>query len=321
MIHDCSSLAKAIDAYIAKADSDLKGALGDAGFTDPTGTVKKISALERRVSGALIEETELFTAAAGKAVDLEAFAADIWPGLKSTDGVDKKLSEIFLDEFNTNMPKLATNYIKAVDSELVVDAISKRTAAWAESWSEELGRIMKLTSHNEIERILVAGLKDGQSIAEFTQAFLDSGIRNEYYRARSVAVTEVLTAHSVAAQESYMQSPAVEKKEWCHTGDYRNAPRENHVAINGQRVPANAVFKLEGLDGGIYYPLYPRDPAELPPGERVNCHCIAQPIVSEDILGLSIEERRALQAKAVAEDDDAWEKELDAKNKAKAGVE
>lgn len=321
MTHDCSALANAIDAYIAKADGDLESTLSEAGFIDPAGTVEEISALESRVSGALVEETARFTKAAEKAVDLEAFASDIWADVKDTDNADEKLSEIFLDEFNTNMPNLATGYIKAIDSALVVETISKRTVAWAESWSGELGRIMKLSSHNEVERILVNGLKNGQSVAEFTQAFLDSGIRNEYYRARRVAITEVLTAHSVAAQESYMQNPAVQEKEWRHTGSYRNEPRTNHVAMSGQRVPATAVFKLYGADGGVYYPLYPRDPTELPAGERVNCHCIAQPIVSEKILGLSIEERRKLQDEAIAEDDDAWEKELDAKNKAKAGVE
>jgi predicted ABC-type ATPase len=53
----------------------------------------------------------------------------------------------------------------------------------------------------------------------------------------------------------------------------------------------------------------------------VNCHCLCQPRVDKDILGLSLEERRELQAKAIAEDDGEWEKELDAKNRARAGIE
>ena len=319
MRHDCSALAKAIDAYIQKEDDNLKDALESSGFIDASDTVENISALERRVSDALVSETERFTKAAEKAVDLESFAADIWPSVKDADDVDEQLGEIFLDEFSANMPKLVTSYIKAIDSELVAETISKRTTAWAKSWSSELGTIMKLTSHDQIERILTKGLADGQSIADFTQAFLDSGIRNEYYRARTVAVTEVLTSHSAAAQEAYMQSPAVTAKEWRHTGSYRNAPRENHVAISGQQVPAKAAFTLNGADGGTYYPVFPRDPV-LPVGERANCHCISQPVVSADVLGLSIDERRRLQAEAIAEDDGEWEKELDAQNKAKAGI-
>jgi len=320
MICGCEALIKAIDAYIEKADGDLEESLKDAGFIDVEDTVKEIATLEDRVARALKKETKYIIDAAEQAVDLEAFAAE-WPELKLGDNVDQKLGKIFLDEFKTNMPNLVSSYVMKIDPELVVADISKRTAAWAETWSAELGRLMKLTSHEEIEKILVTGLQEGQGVAEFTQAILDSGIRDERYKARRVAITETLTAHSVAQQESFIQSPAVEEKEWLHTGSYRNKPRENHVAMSGQRVPAAAVFRLEGADGVIYYPLYPRDAGELPPGERINCHCISQPIVSEDILGLSIEERRQLQAEAVEADNGEWEKELDAQNKAKAGIE
>ena len=63
----------------------------------------------------------------------------------------------------------------------------------------------------------------------------------------------------------------------------------------------------------------PRDVC-LPPRESVNCHCLLQPVVSEEVLGLSLEERQALQAQAIAEDDGEWDKELDAQNKARAGI-
>ena len=66
--------------------------------------------------------------------------------------------------------------------------------------------------------------------------------------------------------------------------------------------------------------MYPRD-VSLPAGERINCHCIQQPIVSEDILGLPLEERKKLQQQAIDDMDDEWEAELDAQNKAKAGIE
>lgn len=39
------------------------------------------------------------------------------------------------------------------------------------------------------------------------------------------------------------------------------------------------------------------------------------------IFGMSAEEHERLYKKAVAEMDDDWEKELDAKNRAKAGIE
>lgn len=117
-----------------------------------------------------------------------------------------------------------------------------------------------------------------------------------------------------------MQSPAVEEKMWKHTGAYRNDPRKNHVDMDGQRVPKDQPFELRGIKGGTYYPMYPRD-SSLPPEESINCHCISQPVVSARVLGLSLEERQRLQQQAIEEMDDEWERELDARNKAKAGIE
>lgn len=320
MCMNCAPLIKAIDAYIAKADGDLADALGKEGYAKPKKTLKYAQDIEDGVAEALVEETDYFVTEAEKAVDLETFAKDIWPKVKLKDGLKSKLATVFKENLEKFMPEFIGYYIKQTDKDLKLSQVSKRTTAWVKSWSEELGEIMKLNSHKEIERILEKGLKDGSSIATFTREILDSGIRDEYYKARRVAVTEVLTAHRAAQQEAFMQSPAVSEKMWRHTGEYRNEPRQNHVDMDGQRVPVDEPFELIGADGGTYNPMYPGDPI-LPPEERINCHCIEQPVVSEEILGLPLEERQRLQQEAIDDMDDEWEKELDAKNKAKAGID
>lgn len=316
---NCDALLKAIDAYLAKADDDLSEALDDAGFIEPKETVKDAAALEDALTEALEKETKYFRAKAKKAVDLEAFAKD-WPEIIEGDNVDEQLARLFVEDFKQNIPGLAAGYIKKIDPQLTVKTITARTTAWASEWSEKLGGLMKLETHKEIEKLLTETLKDGKGIAEFTQALIDGGIRSERYRARAAALTETLRAHSVAQQEALIQNPAVESKEWVHTGAYKNTPRENHVAMDGVIVPKDEPFVLEGADGVTYYPMYPRDPS-LPPGESVNCHCIHRGVVNEDILGLPLEERKRLQQEAIDAMDDEWEKELDAKNKAKAGIE
>lgn len=320
MCINCGPLIKAIDAYIAKADDDLKDALEAEGYAKPKKTLKYMQDIEDGVAEALLEETDYFVAEAEKAVDLEAFAKKIWPKVKLNDGVKAKLVTVFTENLEKFMPEFIGYYIKQTDKDLKLLQVSKRTTAWVKTWSKDLGEIMKLNSHKEIERILNKGLENGSSIAAFTREILDSGIRDEYYKARRVAVTEVLTAHRAAQQEAFMQSPAVSEKMWRHTGEYRNEPRQNHVDMDGQRVPVDEPFELIGADGGTYNPMYPGDPI-LPPEERINCHCIEQPVVSEEILGLSLEERQALQQQAIDEMDDEWEKELDAQNKAKAGID
>ena len=316
----CQPLIKAIDAYLAKADGDLADALDAEGYAEPQATIGYMQGIEDDVAEALVEETDYFLAEAEKAADLETFAADIWPRVKLNDRLKAKLATVFTEHLSEFMPEFVAYYIAQTDRSLKLEVVSKRTVAWVESWSEQLGEIMQLNSHKEIETILTKGLKDGTGIASFTREILDSGIRDEYYKARRVALTEVLGAHSVAQQEAFMQSPAVVDKAWKHTGAYRNEPRQNHVDMDGQRVPKDAPFSLTGIKGGTYEPMYPRD-IILPPEERINCHCICQPVVSEDILGLPLEERQRLQQEAIDNMDDAWERELDARNKAKAGID
>ena len=313
-------LLKAINAYLEKADGDLEDELAAAGFANTGDTMDTLRALEDEVAAALIEETQLFVSAAGSAVDLQAFANDIWPGVRLNDQLAKKLTEIFKKRFTELMPSLVEAYIQRSDNMLAVSRISKLTTGWIETWSVQLGDLMQLNSHTEIEKILAEGLNNGDGIAVFTQKILDSGIRDEYYKARRVSLTEVLRAHNVAQQEAFMQSPSVMQKMWRHTGEHRITPRENHVAMDGQTVGKTERFTLIGIDGNTYYPMYPVDPV-LPPGESINCHCICDPVVDPDILGLSLDERKALQQQAIDGLDDEWERDLDAQNRAKAGIE
>lgn len=320
MCRACSPVIKAIDAYLAKAEDDLADALGEEGYAKPKKTIRYLREIEDSVAEALTEETDYFLAEAEKAADLETFAEDIWPKVKLNDTLKGKLATVFTESLTEFLPEFVGYYIAQTDRSLKLEVVSKRTMAWVKSWSEQLGEIMQLNSHNEIENILTKGLQEGSSIATFTRAILDSGIRDEYYKARRVAITEVLTAHRAAQQEAFMQSPAVVEKAWKHTGEYRNEPRQNHVEMDGKRVPKEEPFELKGADGETYYPMFPGD-TTLPPGERINCHCIDQPIVSEDVLGLPLEERQRLQQEAIDNMDEEWERELDARNRAKAGIE
>ena len=250
------------------------------------------------------------------------------PAVTAATPATAKLSKTFAARLSKFLPEYAAYYLKQTDKSLKLDRVSKRTTAWIESWSDELADLMRTTSKDQLEAMLKKEINNGGNISQFCVDLINSDMEKEgkgeywtsHYRARRVAVTEILGAHSVAQQEAFMQSPAVEGKSWRHTGDYRNEPRQNHIDMDGQGVPKDQPFELTGADGIVYYPMYPRD-VILPAGERINCHCIQQPVVSEDILGLPLEERQKLQQQAIDEMDDDGEAELDAQNKAKAGIE
>lgn len=319
MCISCGSLIKAIDAYLAKADDDLVELLESEGFVHPEDTVAFAEAIEDLLTAALEDETAFFLHHVEESLDLEQFASEIWPGVKLDDDLKVKIVEIFKEQLQTFIPEYAGYYLAQTDKELVMSTISKRTISWVDTWSEQLGNLMQLNSHTEMENLLKQGFMDGDGVAEFAQRIMESGIRDERYKARRAALTETLRAHSVAQHESMMQSPVVTDKMWRHSGAYRIVPRANHVRMDGQRVPKDQPFKLTGADGGIYECMYPRDPS-LPAKESINCHCIAQAIVDDEILGMPLDERRRLQQEIVEQMDDEWEKALDAQNKSKAGI-
>lgn len=323
MCSECQLLIKAIDAYITKADNDLADRLKEEGYADSKNTVKHIEELEEKIAEVLQEQSkdfeDLIESADKKGIDLEEFLKGSWQEFKTTNDIREKLFPIFFNEFTEYVPVLANFYMKEMDSELIVEQISEKTTDWIAQWSYELSDLMHLSSHEEIENILVKGLKNGKGISETARDVLESGIRDEFYKARRAALTETLRAHSFAREESIQQCPASEYKEWIHTGNHKIEPRPNHVRMNGQKVLISENFKLKGADGVTYLADFPKDPA-LPAAEVINCHCIHRSITSEEILGLPLEERKKLQQQAIDEMGDEWKKELDARNKARAGI-
>lgn len=321
VISNADSILDAIDRYLAKAEKNLADTLADEGFAEAEKTVEAINSLHEDVAEALQNQTEEFVAALKEAPedDWEKAQENVAEMLEN-DEIAEHIEEAAMDMFQTEVPKLATIYIRESDGDLVVDTIRQRTESWIASWSQRLGELMKVSTHKQMTDAIQNTIDKGESIQELTRKIMDGGWRSEYYKARRVAVTEVLRAHSVAREEAIQQSPSTDRKEWRHTGTHKNKPRPNHVEMDGKIVPKDEPFELKGRDGNIYHPRYPRDPEKLPASETINCHCIHRGVAADDAIGMSLEERRRLQQKYIEEDDAAWKKELDEQNKAKAGI-
>ena len=320
LLSNAGGIIEAIDRYLAKVDEDLVDSLADEGYAEAEDTVDAINAIQEEVAGTLRNQTENLVAV------LAAASGSEWSEAKKAvsemleeDDIAERVESAAADMLQTQIPKLSTVYMQETDGELVVDTIRQRTESWIASWSQRLGELMKISTHKQITDIIQRTIDQGESIEKLTREIMDGGWRNEYYQARRVAVTEVLRAHSVAREEASQQSPSTDRKEWRHTGAHKNKPRPNHVEMDGQIVSKDQPFELKGRDGIVYHPMYPRDPI-LPAGETVNCHCIHRGVAADDALGMSLEERRRLQQKYIEEDDGAWKKELDERNKAKAGI-
>lgn len=320
LISNADGIIEAIDKYLAKADDELSDVLADEGYADAEDSVKVINAMQEEIAETLQNQTDdLVEALAAEQDSGWAAAQKKVSEMLDGDDIAEQVQEAAADMFQTEIPKLATVYMQETDGELVVDAIRQRTRSWIDSWSQRLGQLMKISTHQQITDVIQKTIDKGGSIQELIRRIMDGGWRNEYYQARRVAVTEVLRAHSVAREEAIQQSPSTDRKEWRHTGAHKNKPRPNHVEMDGQIVPKDKPFELQGRDGAVYHPMYPRDTI-LPASETVNCHCIHRGVAADDAIGMSLEERRRLQQKFIEEDDGAWKKELDEQNKAKAGI-
>ena len=312
-------LIGAIDKYLAKADDDLTDEFSDEGRAYPEDTVDAINELEDEIADALVLETKYFVKEIRKRKTISELL-DVLEEIKAKDAYCDRIRDAVSKQLRKLIPRFTEYYIQEIDNELTVTKVSARTIAWIDDWSTELANLMKLTSTTQIENILKQGLANDMSVEEVARTIQDGGIRNEHYRARTTSLTEMLRAHNVSRWEADMQNPSVTEHKWRHTGAHKNEPRENHVEMDGQTVPKGTPFTLIGADGATYYPLYPVDPI-LPPEESINCHCISQAIVDEDILVLPLAEREQLQQQAIDDMDDEWEKELDARNRARAGIE
>lgn len=308
----CDELLSSIDDYIEKASNKLASKLKKAGFLKAKFSVKRLSELEDKLTSALEKETEAVTEGAKKANKLEDINLD---KLLSDNSAKKEIAGLMSSHYSDVLPELTDAYIKQTDKGLAYISATKRTSAWVSEWSEKLADLMDISSQKDkIAELLDDHIKSGKGIDDFVRALQESGIRNERYRARTVAVTETLRAHSVAHNDAMLQNPCVTDKIWRHSGTRNVTPRPNHVAMNGQKVAKDKPFTLIGADGLAYYPMFPRDP-DLPVGETANCHCIAQDGIDEDILGLPLEERQKMQEEALADLDDDWEQEMDEKHK------
>lgn len=316
---NCVELIKSIDRYIAKVDDDLQEQMEDAGYVDAEESVSNASDLEDEIAEVLQNQTEEIIEELKSAGDWKAAKKVISAYFANDSYTRDTLEAIFQEYYEVVIPSLANSYIQQTAGDMVVNDIRMRTSSWMDEWSGELADIMQLTSEEQMGSIVQSAIDNGQSVSDLTRRLMEEGIRNEEWRARRASITEMLRSHSVAQQEAMTQSPVVDRKKWRHSGSYKSVPRPNHVAMDGKIVPKNEPFELIGKDGVTYYPMYPRD-SSLPPGESVNCGCIAQPVVDDDVLGMSLEERQKLQQEIIDADDGEWEKELDARNREKAGI-
>ncbi|GAB2558270.1 hypothetical protein JOD18_004033 [Gracilibacillus alcaliphilus] len=240
-----------------------------------------------------VDEFNVFIAKDNKDT-LGAFLVYMKDNLFAEDEFAEEFGEEAARFLELTTEELSKRMMESIDRDVSFNVLSKRTTDWISNWSSDLGNIMKLNTHEALEKELINAIDNGESIAQAELRIKDLP-QFDRKRAKTTAQTEILTASSQAHYESFMQSPAVTGKKWKHSGSKNNNPRVSHMAMDGVEIPVDDRFYVDGEFG-----LYPRDP-DFSAKNRVNCKCVLGPAVDEDILGLSKEEKELIRQEALDE--------------------
>lgn len=188
-------------------------------------------------------------------------------------------------EFNSNFETLVNpelvngfnktgqEFSKIYGTDFSYEDLTKRTKKEFEKWLKDLPRIMKLSTDNEVTKLINQSFEDGKGV-NWLRKKLSESYEFSYARARTTAITELLTMQSYGAYENIMQSEVVTKARWRHSGGVKE-PRVNHEELDGVEVEKGTEFDL-----GAESCLYPRQP-KLSAKERVHCHCWLEPVIDE----------------------------------------
>lgn len=301
-------ISKEIEKYIQKKENQLVDKLQQAGFLSTKLTVRQADKLEEELTNILQSHNEEFISLLKKYQEQGKTLEDVLNALPNFNqsratAVKSAINTAVYNNLTEMIPKVANKYLKNIDGELEIKQMTKTTVNWIKTWSKDLADIMNINTEEMLRNTLVNGINGGIGIDEISRNMVDNGALKTRVRARTTAVTEVLTANRIAAQEAIIQLPETNRKQWKHSGSYKIRPRENHIKMNGQVVLKTQPFKMTGADGKTYYPMIPGD-TSLPPAERINCHCIVSPVLDDSVFNMPLEERQALQQKCIQEYDE-----------------
>ncbi|KAA6450356.1 phage minor head protein [Bacillus swezeyi] len=296
-------LLNSLNAFIRKAEEGDEKSLVEVipdfpGLSKIPGYVqeyeKKVARLLRSQRKKFLNGLNDFVSKDSKKT-LEAILVYFTQNLFAGDDFEERFQELTEGFLQQSIEELTSVIMDALDPEVPFKVLSSRSTNWVKGWSEELAEIMKLNTHEAVENVLTDAIKNGSSIQDIELTLRDLP-QFDRGRARTTAITEVLAASSAAQQEAYSQSPAVIAKKWRHSGGKKNNPRENHMALDGTVIGVDEEFTIPGSGETC---MHPRD-SKLSAKERVHCHCVLSPVVDNNILGLSVEEKEEIRREALA---------------------
>jgi hypothetical protein len=129
-------------------------------------------------------------------------------------------------------------------------------------------RLAALVTQGTAARVTAAvkqAYSDGVPVRELAQRIVDGALGEEISgsRATRIARTESIGAMVQGEYATAVSTGVFRTKEWLHSGNRRD-PRDNHLAMDGEKVPLTSRFS-----NGLLHPHDPNGSAS----EVINCGC------------------------------------------------
>lgn len=128
---------------------------------------------------------------------------------------------------------------------------------------------------------LTEGFEAGESVQQLAVR-VRGAVDVTEARARAAARTELARAANAGTYDTIVAAGFTGRKEWVATEDSRTRP--DHAEADGQRVPIGGMFAVGGN-----LARYPAD-RMLPPGEAINCRCVAVYDVDDEAIVASLQQ-------------------------------
>lgn len=291
-----TSLIKSLNSIIKEDEVSLEDEIGEIEGLETV--IDSINKYEKKVAKLLRKQKKHYTSGINEYVAKDVALKDlinyVMQDLTASDTFINDMAGITIEFLELTIKELCTIMMDTIDKDVQFEIFSQSTVDWINSWSYDLGELMHINTTKALEILLNEALENGEGINKIVDTLKDFP-EFDRHRAKVIAITEMLTAHSRSLWESYMQSPAVTGKTWKHSGGKGIEPRADHVALDGTTINVDETFTVGGEEAQ-----FPRD-TSLSAKQRVNCHCTLGPSVDQDIIKLSKEEKLKLREEALKE--------------------
>lgn len=139
-----------------------------------------------------------------------------------------------------------------------------------QKWLKDLPKLLQQTTDNAVVRTVGKYYVKDEEKREPSLSIANLWVFG-YFRARSIAILELLRMYSGSQYEAFMLNDDVIGLKWRHA-DGVDEPRPPHVAADGVVVAKGEFFYINQT-----FIRYPRDPL-IPISESINCHCFLEAI-------------------------------------------